>query len=102
LSNVGLAGGFTLGGGHSPLATKFGLAADQVLEWEVITAKGELLTVTPTQNPDLFWALYGGGRTYGIAVSMTARFYSSLPATAAKLSFANHAPKMVLMAFEKR
>ncbi|RYP90243.1 hypothetical protein DL770_003612 [Monosporascus sp. CRB-9-2] len=58
---VGIVGGYTQGGGTSPLESKFGLAADQVLEWEVVTGKGELLTATPRQNSDLYWALAGGG-----------------------------------------
>ncbi|TEY32894.1 hypothetical protein BOTCAL_0709g00030 [Botryotinia calthae] len=60
---VGIAGGYTQGGGTSPLGSKFGLAADQVLEWEVITGMGELLTATPGQNSDLYWALAGGGES---------------------------------------
>ncbi|KAI1806734.1 hypothetical protein F4811DRAFT_508990, partial [Daldinia bambusicola] len=73
LPSVGIAGGYTQGGGTSPLGTKFGLAADQVLEWEVVTGNGELLTATPTENQDLYWALSGGGGgTYGVVLSMTA------------------------------
>ena len=58
---VGLAGGYTQGGGHSALASTFGLAADQTLEFEVVTAKGEMLTVNRTDHSDLYWALSGGG-----------------------------------------
>ncbi|TGO61808.1 hypothetical protein BCON_0024g00080 [Botryotinia convoluta] len=58
---VTLAGGYSQGGGHGPLATKFGLAVDQVLEWQVVTGIGALVVATPTQNSDLFWALSGGG-----------------------------------------
>jgi FAD/FMN-containing dehydrogenase len=54
---VGVAGGYTQGGGHSALSTSFGLAADQTLEWEVVTASGELVTASRTQNADLYWAL---------------------------------------------
>lgn len=43
---VGLVGGYTQGGGHGPLASKFGLGADQVLEWEVVTGTGQLVTAT--------------------------------------------------------
>jgi len=56
-STVGVAGGYTQGGGHSALSTSFGLAADQTLEWEVVTASGELVTASRTQNADLYWAL---------------------------------------------
>ncbi|KAI0436258.1 FAD-binding domain-containing protein [Xylaria telfairii] len=73
---VGFAGGFTQGGGHGPLASKYGLSADQVLEWEVVTGTGELLTATATQNSDLFWALRGGGGgTFGIVSSLTVKAF---------------------------
>ncbi|KAI1358100.1 hypothetical protein F5Y08DRAFT_333400 [Xylaria arbuscula] len=64
---VGFAGGFTQGGGHGPLASKYGLSADQVLEWEVITSGSKVVTASATQNTDLFWALRGGGGgTFGV------------------------------------
>ena len=52
-------GGWTLGGGHGPLSSKYGLGADQVLELEVVTADGELRIVNEKSEPDLFWALRG-------------------------------------------
>ncbi|KAI1074439.1 FAD binding domain protein [Whalleya microplaca] len=85
---VGIAGGYTQGGGTSPLASKFGLAADQVLEWEVVTGTGELLTATPSHNPDLYWALAGGGGgTYGVVLSMTVKLHENMPTAGATLSF---------------
>lgn len=73
---VGLAGGYSQGAGHGPLASTYGLGADQVLEWEVVTAQGQHLTASATKNPDLYWALTGGGGgTYAVVVSMTARAY---------------------------
>lgn len=54
---VGVAGGYTQGGGHSALSTNFGLAADQTLSFGVVTAGGELVTASQTENPDLYWAL---------------------------------------------
>ncbi|KAL2259930.1 hypothetical protein VTK26DRAFT_6231 [Humicola hyalothermophila] len=58
---VGIAGGFTQGGGIGPLSSIYGLSADQVLEWAVITADEKLVTANCTDNPDLYWALRGGG-----------------------------------------
>lgn len=58
---VGISGGYTQGGGHSLLNSAYGMAADQVLEWEVVTTQGEHLIATPTENEDLYWALSGGG-----------------------------------------
>lgn len=76
IPSVGMTGGYTQGGGHGPLSSKFGLAADQVLEWEVVTASGELVTANADENPDLFWALRGGGAgTFGLVVSMTVKAF---------------------------
>ncbi|ETS76420.1 hypothetical protein PFICI_11807 [Pestalotiopsis fici W106-1] len=85
---VGIAGGYTQGGGTSPLGSRFGMAADQVLEWEVVTAQGELLTATPQDNSDLYWALSGGGGgTYGVVLSMTVKLHPDAPTAGATLSF---------------
>lgn len=54
---VGVAGGYTQNGGHSALSTSFGLGADQTLSFEVVTASGELVTASKTENTDLYWAL---------------------------------------------
>ncbi|PVH92519.1 FAD-binding domain-containing protein [Periconia macrospinosa] len=73
---VGLAGGFTQGGGHGHLASKYGLSADQVLEWEVVTGTGEHVIANSESHPDLYWALRGGGgSTFGVVVSMTIKAY---------------------------
>lgn len=91
---VGLAGGYTQGGGHSLLASKYGLAADQTLEWEVIDGRGNLLTATPTHNADLYWALSGGGAgTYAVVWSLTIKAHADTPTSAANLTFANTNPK---------
>jgi hypothetical protein len=75
---VGIAGGYTQGGGHSALSTEFGLAADQTLSFEIVTAAGELVTASRSENSDLYWALSGGGAgNYGIVVSMVCIFHSS-------------------------
>lgn len=71
---VGLSGGYTQGGGTGTLSSTYGLGADQALEWEVVTADGKLVTASPVKNPDLYWALSGGGGgTYGVIVSLTAK-----------------------------
>lgn len=87
--SVAYAGGFTQGGGHSPLTSTYGLAADQVLEWEVVDGNGNILQASPKENSDLYWALSGGGGgTYGVVTSMTSRVYPDMPVTRASLSFA--------------
>lgn len=52
-------GGFATGAGHSGLGPTYGMAADHVLEMEVVSPGGEILTVNECQNQDLFWALRG-------------------------------------------
>jgi FAD/FMN-containing dehydrogenase len=75
--SVGIAGGYVQGGGHGPLSSTYGLAADNVLEYEVVTTKGQLLVASPQENTDLYWALSGGGGgNYGVVLSMTARAHS--------------------------
>ncbi len=64
-STVGIAG-LTLGGGIGFLARKHGLAIDHVRSFEVVTAEGELVTASAVENPDLYWALRGGGGNFGI------------------------------------
>ncbi|KXX78001.1 6-hydroxy-D-nicotine oxidase [Madurella mycetomatis] len=74
--SVGMTGGYAQGGGISLLSSVYGLGADQVLEWTVITADGELVTANSTHHPDLYWALRGGGGgTFGVVVSMTVKVF---------------------------
>lgn len=88
--SIGLAGAFTQGGGHGQLSSKYGLAADQVLAWEVVTAAGEHLAVTPENNADLYWALSGGGGgTYAVVLSVTSKAYPEPKAATANLTFTN-------------
>jgi FAD/FMN-containing dehydrogenase len=85
---VGLAGGYTQGGGHSALSSRYGLAADQTLEWEVIDGTGKYHKATRTENSDLFWALSGGGGgTYGVVMSMTSKVYDGTPVSGASVLF---------------
>lgn len=67
--NVGIAG-YTLGGGHSFYARKHGLACNHVTAVEVVTAGGEQLRVDASNEPDLFWALRGGGGSFGVVTAL--------------------------------
>jgi hypothetical protein len=70
------------------LSTNFGLGADNVLKWEVVTANGTLLTASRYENEDLYWALSGGGGgTYGVVVSMTAKAHPDAIVGGATLLF---------------
>ena len=74
VSTTGIAG-LTLGGGLGWLMAKHGLAADNLLAVELVTADGEILDVTADSHPDLFWALCGGGGNFGIATTFTYRLH---------------------------
>ncbi|KAK0749786.1 hypothetical protein B0T18DRAFT_321658 [Schizothecium vesticola] len=77
--SASLAGGFTQGAGLSPFLPKLGLSADNVLEWEVITAQRKHLVVTPEKNPNLYWALPGGGpRIFALMLSATDAFWDAV------------------------
>ncbi len=75
VSSTGVAG-LTLGGGLGWLMAKYGLAADNLLAVELVNADGEVLDVTEASDPDLFWALRGGGGNFGIATTFTFRLHA--------------------------
>ncbi|HZO98435.1 MAG TPA: FAD-binding oxidoreductase [Gaiellaceae bacterium] len=74
VSTTGVAG-YTLGGGLGWLMAKYGLAADNLIAVELVTAAGEVLDVDAESHPDLFWALRGGGGNFGVATSLTFRLH---------------------------
>lgn len=66
---VGVAG-FLTGGGIGPFSRTYGLSSDHVRAFELVTGKGEILRVTPTDHPELFWGLRGGKGTLGIVTAV--------------------------------
>ncbi|HEX2134071.1 MAG TPA: FAD-binding oxidoreductase [Actinophytocola sp.] len=67
--------GYTLGGGLGWLSRRFGFAADSVLRAEIVTADGALRTVSPEHEPDLFWAIRGGGGNFGVVTALEFRLH---------------------------
>jgi len=92
-------GGFTLGGGGGWLDRKFGLACDNLLSVELVTADGRFLRASGDENSELFWALHGGGGNFGVATAFTFRLHELSSVTAALLLWPPEAGPDVMRAY---
>ncbi|OEU94515.1 FAD-binding protein [Streptomyces abyssalis] len=89
-------GGFVLGGGSGWLERAFGLACDNLLAAELVTADGSLVRATAHSDSELFWALHGGGGNFGVVTSMTLRLHPLPVLTAALLIWPEEATPQVV------
>ncbi|KAJ8111088.1 hypothetical protein OPT61_g6234 [Boeremia exigua] len=80
VGSVGIAGGFGQGGGHGPLGPTHGLMVDQAVEFDVVTADGQKRTINECTDPNLFWAMRGGGGgNYAILTSYKFQLHPAVP-----------------------
>lgn len=80
VGSVGIAGGFGQGGGHGPLGPTYGLMVDQAVEFDVVTADGQKRTINECTDPDLFWAMRGGGGgNYAVLTSYKFQLHPAVP-----------------------
>jgi FAD/FMN-containing dehydrogenase len=84
VSTTGVAG-LTLGGGSGWLERRFGLSCDSLISVDLVTADGRQVTASADENPELFWALHGGGGNFGVATSFVFRLYPVGPLVTAGL-----------------
>ncbi|WP_018773060.1 FAD-binding oxidoreductase [Arthrobacter sp. 131MFCol6.1] len=95
VSVTGIAG-LTLGGGIGWLNGKHGLACDNVLAADIVTSDGRLLTASPDQHADLYWAIRGGGGNFGVVTSFTYGLHPVGQVLAGALSFPAERTREVL------
>lgn len=88
VATIGASGGWLLNGGHGILTGTHGLGVDRVLQFEIVTPDGVVRTANRCTNPDLFWALRGGGGgAFGVVLSSTHMASPEAPITGSVISF---------------
>ena len=99
ISNTGV-GGLTLGGGYGWLSRLHGLACDNLISADLITADAKLLHISAAEDPDLFWAIHGGGGNFGVVSSFEYRLHPLAPQIlTAELTYAPNRTRSVLEYF---
>ena len=95
VSPTGIAG-LTLGGGIGWLGGKHGLACDNLISVDIVTADGKLLTASETEHPELFWAVRGGGANLGVVTSLEYRLHEIGPVLGGAVAWPLDQAKRVL------
>jgi len=90
--SIGISGGWVQAGGHSVLSPVYGLGIDRVLQYKIITTDGVLRIANECQNPDLFWALRGGGGgTFGVVIESTHKVENAISLIVSQIKFTPNA-----------
>jgi hypothetical protein len=100
VSPTGIAG-LTLGGGFGWLCGKHGLACDNLLSVDIVTADGRLRRASPSEHPDLFWAVRGGGANLGVVTSFEYRLHEVGPVLGGGIVFPAAKAKRVLAFYDE-
>jgi FAD binding domain/Berberine and berberine like len=100
VSTTGIAG-LTLGGGWGYLARKYGLASDNLLSVDLVTADGQLLTASATEHADLFWGVRGGGGNFGVVTSLEYQLHPVGPVLAGFVVYPFEKAREVLMFYRE-
>jgi hypothetical protein len=97
---VGIAG-LTLGGGEGQLMSKYGAACDNLVSAQLVTVHGRQLQVSQNSNPDLFWAIRGGGGNFGVATALEYRLHPVTDVVAGTLMYPAGRTAEMLQTFVK-
>jgi len=100
ISTTGV-GGLTLGGGIGHLSRKYGLSIDNLLSVDMVLADGSLVTAHDKLNPDLFWAVRGGGGNFGVVTSFTFRLHPVSTVMAGPIFYAVEDAPVVMKAYQQ-
>jgi FAD/FMN-containing dehydrogenase len=99
-SDVGVVG-YSLSGGMGWMLRKYGAAVDSIIAADIVTADGELRHVSAASHPDLFWALRGGGGTFGVVTALEFQLYPESALYGGKLLFPIERAQDVLEAYSQ-
>ena len=97
---VGVAG-LTLGGGEGLLMSKYGAACDNLISAQLVTVDGKQIEASAIANPDLFWAIRGGGGNFGVVTSLEYRLYPVTDVLAGTMTYPPGQIPELLQAFQK-
>lgn len=98
ISTTGVAG-LTLGGGIGHLNRRYGLSCDNLLAAELVTADGQIVTASAGENPDLFWAIRGGGGNFGVVTRFTFQLHPVSTVYGGPIFYPAEASEQVLQFF---